>query len=84
MTDKATIPVFVINHQRCTLPMFLINQQRCTFCGGCAAVCPAFAVAIHDHDSRITEACTGCGTCAAFCPVAAIGPSDRAGREDPL
>ena len=52
--------------------MFVINQTKCSFCGGCAAVCPAFAIDIRDHESRIASSCTGCGACVLFCPLSAI------------
>jgi MinD superfamily P-loop ATPase len=54
--------------------MHTIDQNTCTLCGGCAAVCPASAVIIRDHESRITDSCTGCGRCAAFCPLGAVSP----------
>jgi L-aspartate semialdehyde sulfurtransferase ferredoxin len=57
--------------------MVTINQNKCTFCGGCAAVCPAFAIIMHDLESRIlSQTCTNCGQCAVFCPVSAISSSD--------
>lgn len=55
--------------------MYTIDQKRCTFCGGCASVCPAIAILLHDQASLITDRCTDCGTCAVFCPVSAIAPA---------
>jgi ferredoxin len=64
--------------------MHIINQNICTFCGGCAAVCPALAIIIRDHESRITDACTDCGSCAAFCPLGAVSPPEKTVKGTPL
>ena len=57
---------------------YTIDQSVCTFCGGCAAVCPAQAILVHDARIEINESCTQCGTCAKFCPVDAIACEEEA------
>ena len=49
------------------------DRELCTLCGGCAPLCPADALTVHETFLVIDEQkCTACGACAPGCPMGAL------------
>jgi ferredoxin len=49
------------------------DRVLCTLCGGCAPLCPAHALTVHETFLVIdAEKCTACGACAPGCPTGAL------------
>jgi ferredoxin len=60
-------------------PKAYVDQGKCLACGGCIAVCPEDAIAMHASKAVVTlEKCICCAICIKTCPVGAIsGEVDR-------
>ncbi len=53
--------------------MLTVLRSRCGTCGGCVAVCPAFALTLAESWLAVDSGlCTSCGACLAACPVGAL------------
>jgi hypothetical protein len=51
----------------------VVCMSKCTGCGACQSVCPAQAITLVEHKSRIDAArCIGCASCIAACVYNAI------------
>lgn len=57
----------------------VFDQERCCYCGSCARICPAGAIAItgsrKNNDITISYdpfACIYCGRCVEMCPCCAV------------
>lgn len=60
-----------------------VNADKCIGCAGCANVCPAHVIEIHDRDqhTRVLDffwrRCSYCGRCEEVCPEGAITLSQQ-------
>ncbi len=56
------------------MALLTVATDKCTKCGACAAVCPAFIIAVtaDGPQERQPQACFACGHCVAVCPTAAL------------
>ena len=49
------------------------DRELCTLCGGCAPLCPADALTVHETFLVVDgQKCTACGSCVPGCPTGAL------------